>query len=308
MPSASSIPDQNLDRLKKHARGAYLGLAVGDALGATVEFMTPREIQAKHGTFDSIVGGGWLNLKRGQVTDDTEMTLALGRAILDAREVEGQSCAKAFSDWMATKPVDMGNTVRRGVVHWRQTGKAAVAENEHDGGNGAAMRCLPIALAGVFADADWRRQAHRTQGHVTHNNHQSDIASDAIIEIVRLGLVEEHSAPPLEPARALVDADKAFDWSKRRQENPSGYIVDTMKAVIQACQERSGFEAILIDVVNRGGDADTTGAIAGMIAGATFGEDGIPDRWLIRLDPEVAKACRDQADALIDLARSRVTG
>ncbi len=73
-------PGSLLDR----ALGAYLGLAIGDALGATVEFMTPREIVAKHGVHRQMIGGGWLKLAPGQVTDDTTMSLALGKAILDA--------------------------------------------------------------------------------------------------------------------------------------------------------------------------------------------------------------------------------
>jgi ADP-ribosyl-[dinitrogen reductase] hydrolase len=77
------VAPENLDAVRDRARAAYLGLALGDALGATVEFMTPREIAAFHGTHKDILGGGWLHLKPGRVTDDTEMSLALGRAILD---------------------------------------------------------------------------------------------------------------------------------------------------------------------------------------------------------------------------------
>ena len=71
---------QAADALADRALGAYLGLALGDALGATVEFMTPREIAAAHGVHRRIVGAGWLKLAPGQVTDDTTMSLALGRA------------------------------------------------------------------------------------------------------------------------------------------------------------------------------------------------------------------------------------
>ena len=79
------------------AAAAYLGLAIGDALGATVEFMTPREIVAQYGRHDSIRGGGWLRLKSGQVTDDTTMALALGRSILDHGEVCAEAAAAALS-------------------------------------------------------------------------------------------------------------------------------------------------------------------------------------------------------------------
>jgi ADP-ribosyl-[dinitrogen reductase] hydrolase len=68
-----------------HALGAYLGLAIGDALGATVEFMRPREIAAQYGVHREMQGGGWLKLARGQVTDDTTMSLALGDALLRGR-------------------------------------------------------------------------------------------------------------------------------------------------------------------------------------------------------------------------------
>ncbi len=87
------------------ARAAYLGLAIGDALGATVEFLTPREIRARYGVHRDIVGGGWLNLPAGQVTDDTTMALALGEAILGADgEVRGEDCARAFDAWMRARP------------------------------------------------------------------------------------------------------------------------------------------------------------------------------------------------------------
>lgn len=105
------------------AVAAYLGLAIGDALGATVEFMTPREIVAKYGVHDQLIGGGWLHLKPGQVTDDTTMALALGESILKQGRVDALAAAQAFDGWMRAKPVDIGNTVRRNLLQFRKTGK-----------------------------------------------------------------------------------------------------------------------------------------------------------------------------------------
>ena len=68
--------------LHDHALGAYLGFAIGDALGATVEFMRPREIALQYGVHRDIMGGGWLKLASGQVADDTTMSLALGNALM----------------------------------------------------------------------------------------------------------------------------------------------------------------------------------------------------------------------------------
>ncbi|MDP1636403.1 MAG: ADP-ribosylglycohydrolase family protein, partial [Gallionellaceae bacterium] len=91
------------------AIASYLGLAIGDALGATVEFMTPREIAAQYGVHDKMIGGGWLHLKPGQVTDDTTMALALGESILAQGRVDALAAAQAFDAWMRAKPVDIGN-------------------------------------------------------------------------------------------------------------------------------------------------------------------------------------------------------
>jgi ADP-ribosyl-[dinitrogen reductase] hydrolase len=85
-------------------------------------------------------------------------------------------------------------------------------------------------------------------------------------------------------------------------ENPGGYLVDTLKAVFQALFATDSFEGALIDVVNRGGDADTTGAILGMIAGALYGPESIPPRWLKALEPGAAAACRAQAQGLLRMA------
>lgn len=86
-------------------------------------------------------------MKAGQVTDDTTMSLALGEAILAKRAVDAQAAAEAFDAWMRAKPVDIGNTVRRNLIQFRKTGNPEAPASEHDAGNGAAMRVLPIALA-----------------------------------------------------------------------------------------------------------------------------------------------------------------
>jgi ADP-ribosyl-[dinitrogen reductase] hydrolase len=283
------------------AVGAYLGLAVGDALGATVEFMTPREIQARHGVHKDIAGGGWLNLKPGQVTDDTEMSLALGSSILENGGLSARAAAKAFSDWMASKPVDMGHTVRRGVARFRRTGETEVPESETDGGNGACMRTLPVALAGLGAPPADVDEAVKLQAHITHNNPLSDAGTSCVVRMVQAAIFGVAKVGRLRPhADTLARKRAAFAFDGRREENPSGFIVHTLRAVFQAMFAHDDFEAIMIDVVNRGGDADTTGAIAGMIVGAVYGPDEIPVRWLAALDPQVFRACEEQAIGLIE--------
>lgn len=288
--------------LYARARGAYLGLAVGDALGVSVEFMTPREIQHAYGELRDICGGGWLRLRSGLVSDDTTMSLALGRSMLAEGGVSAPAVAEAFSAWMRAKPVDIGDTVRRGISHYRISGETTVPFNPHCAGNGAAMRCLPVAL-GTLGDApDQIERAAMIQAHVTHNSGLSDQGTLYTVRMVQAGLAGAGLAGLEDLAEELVAVERAFEFRGRRHiENPSGFIVETLQAVLQALTTRPGFEGAMIDVVNRGGDADTTGAILGMIAGALYGENAIPQRWINALDKDIARQCTEQAEALIDL-------
>lgn len=291
--------------LEERAIGAYLGLAVGDALGATTEFLTPREIQEQYGTHRMIRGGGWLRLRPGQVTDDTEMSLALGQSILGSQGVEAESVAQAFSDWMRSKPVDIGNTVRRGILHFRSSGQACVEENEYDAGNGACMRSLPIALYYCNASTEAMIHASRIQSHVTHNNIVADAGTETVLQMLVSALKGGQKESLRSYTDDLIERHNAYRFDKRRVTNPSGWIIETLQAVFQSFFHHDGFEDILVDVVNRGGDADTTGAIAGMLAGAFYGPEGIPVPWLKALNSRVRQDCEAQAIQLITMAVSR---
>lgn len=292
--------------LQSRARGAYLGLAVGDALGATVEFMTAREIAAELGGHKEITGGGWLRLKPGEVTDDTTMSLALGDAIIEQGQVEAEAVADAFNCWLRGKPVDVGNTVRKGIVNYRLTGETEAPENFYDAGNGACMRSIPIALATYGLDREEINSASRTQAHVTHNNEISDMGCACVIEMVQAAL-DNHSKSQMimGPIQKLIATNPEYAFRGRHRDNPSAYIVETLQAVFQAFFNTNNFEECLIDVINRGGDADTTGAIAGMLAGSLYGVESIPKRWLNALNPDIKKQCEHQADAIMLLALSQ---
>ncbi len=311
MPAAAadravSLTPQLLDR----AIGAYLGLALGDALGATVEFMTPREIAAQYKVHDTLRGGGWLRLKPGQVTDDTTMALALGESILKSGRVDDLAAAQAFDAWMRARPVDIGNTVRRGLLHFRTTGIPEVAPSEHDAGNGAAMRVLPAALATLGQDEARVRAACRAQAHVTHNNPLSDAATECLALMVQDALLGADRQTLLQTRVVpLIAAYPEFEFRGAVSHgNPGGYIVETLQAVFQAFFHADGFKACLVDVVNRGGDADTTGAIAGMLAGALWGQAALPVNWRDALDPRMRQACTAQAVALVELGAGALLG
>lgn len=288
------------EQLLGRARAAYLGLAIGDALGATVEFMTPTEIHHSYGIHDTIRGGGWLRLPVGQVTDDTTMSLALGRAIIESQGFDVVAIARAFDNWMRNKPVDIGHTVRRGLMHFRRTGQPFVAENEMDGGNGACMRCLPVALATYGCDAEWISEANRRQAHVTHNTQLSDAACECVITMVQMGMKGcSKEALLAGPVATLITHHPQFSYQQNHRANPTGFVLETLQAVFQAFFETESFEECLVNVINRGGDADTTGAIAGMIAGAFYGLDQLPHKWCSKMNKSVVTECESQAVALM---------
>jgi ADP-ribosyl-[dinitrogen reductase] hydrolase len=283
------------------AIAAYLGLAIGDALGATVEFMTPREIALQYVVHDTIRGGGWLRLKAGNVTDDTTMALALGTSILKHGHVDALAVAQSFDQWMREKPVDIGNTVRRNLLQFRISGDPEAPYSAHDAGNGAAMRLLPVALATLGFSEEKIRLASRAQAHVTHHNALSDAACETLIFMLHDALRGKDKNHLLHHhAQTLVAKHPEFRFRGIKTiGNPSGYIVDTIQAVFQSFFDTDSFESCLINIVNRGGDADTTGAIAGMLAGALYGLEAIPPAWRNTLNREISAACIEQAKSLI---------
>jgi ADP-ribosyl-[dinitrogen reductase] hydrolase len=286
--------------LEDRALGAYLGLAVGDALGATVEFLTKSEIAAKYGTHCRMIGGGWLKLKPGQVTDDTQMAVHLGRAILAARGWDLKGVCDRFTEWLKSKPVDVGNTCRRGIRRYMTDGSLSTPFHEGDAGNGAAMRNLPVVIATAH-DSETCARWTIEQCHITHNHPLSDGATLCLARIVHSLFAGGGIRGARAEANALIDAHKAFKFDLYRG-MASAYIVDTMQTVLHYYFRTDSFRTCVIDVVNQGGDADTTGAIAGMLAGATYGIGGIPTGWLKKLDPALKAEIEAQVPALLSIA------
>ncbi|MBI5588030.1 MAG: ADP-ribosyl-[dinitrogen reductase] hydrolase [Deltaproteobacteria bacterium] len=281
------------------AKAAYLGVAIGDALGATVEFMIPNEIKSAYGVHKEIIGGGWLKLKAGRVTDDTEMSLALGEALLSKGAMDAHTVATSFLDWMRSKPVDIGGTVRRGLVRFSLTGETVAEPSERSAGNGAAMRNLPVIIA-TLGDNQRLMEWTSIQGRITHNNEESDRGSYIIGLLTSLSILMGGEAPLHATARRLMEETPAFDYTRFKPIDTDGYIVHTVRTVLHSFFSTGDFEACIVKTVNYGGDADTNGAIAGMLAGAFYGVESIPGRWLRRLDPNVKEAVERQVDILLE--------
>jgi len=300
------MAEANAADVLDRALGAYLGLALGDALGATVEFMTPREIRLRYGVHRQIIGGGWLKLSAGHVTDDTTMSLALGDALLQGARTgrlhDTTLIADAFVAWWRGKPVDCGNTCRRGIQRYLRDHSLAGPPSEADGGNGALMRNLPAALATLGDDAAFERVS-LAQARITHHHALSDAAVLGLGHVLR-GLLAGEAA---EASSARIDALVARWPAFRFMPYPgraSGYVVDTVQTVLHCHTQHSTFEEAVVAAVNQGDDADTTGALVGMLAGARWGAAALPRHWLGRLQPAVAQAITTQTHALLALSAS----
>jgi ADP-ribosyl-[dinitrogen reductase] hydrolase len=289
--------------LLDRALGAYLGLAIGDALGATVEFLTAAEIRKDYGVHTRMIGGGWLKLKPGQVTDDTELALAVGRAMVATGGWDATAACQQFAAWLKGVPVDVGNTTRRGIRRFIVEGSTQAMFHEGDAGNGACVRNLPVALASLD-NPD--RLAAWTQGqcHITHNHPLSDAAAIALGRMTQRLIAGGGVIAAREEAKVLVEAHPQFRFERFRGP-ASGYIVDTVCTVLQRYFLTDSVRTCLIETVNLGGDADSTGALAGMLAGATYGAATIPKAWRDRLDPAVTAEIRAQVPALLRIAGVR---
>lgn len=268
--------------------GSLLGFAIGDAMGATTEFMSQGEIHRKYGEVKDIIGGGWLNLKPGEVTDDTQMMTIVAKARMKNVELFTQSCCSGFVDWLSKGPKDVGGACRAAILQggrkspdeWmRLSMERQEAHQRLDLGNGAVMRALFLALNNEPSLA-----VH--QGRLTHNNPTSDMYIRDYCYAVHMAL----STP------TMWDGDKGH----LRLMEPTGHVKNSVNNAIFWSFNALNFREAILGPVNHGGDADTIAALTGGIAGAHFGANHIPKKWIDALDHRTVKDLQDMADWLME--------
>ena len=293
-----SVQTPGRKQIVEKAKGAFVGLAIGDALGATVEFMTSGEIKSQYGVHKQIIGKGWLYLKAGQVTDDTEMSICIARAIQDSKCWDLHAVAQEFADWVTGRPVDVGSTCARGIRNFILHQTLEVPPSRWSAGNGALMRMLPVAL---YTLGDEERLARYVveQAHLTHNNPLSDAACIFFGRLVHDALMGAQIGELLSRTKDFVNEHPNFCFRPYPGKS-SAFVVETVQTVFHYLFSTDTFEQCLIGTVNQGGDADTTGALAGMLAGALYGVEGIPKRWVKRLAPDVYSQVDMFAQYLVD--------
>ena len=170
-------------------------------------------------------------------------------------------------------------------------------------GNGALMRNLPVVIATIGDDEAFETVSIE-QAHITHHHPLSDAAVLGIGHLLRAIL----NGAGNETVEQMT-ADWIVQWPKFRYKpyprRASAYVVDTVQTVLHAFHSHDTFEKSVVDAVNRGEDADTTGALVGMLAGARCGARALPSRWLQKVDRTIVRAITDQTSALLALALDR---
>ena len=293
-------------RLADRYRGCLLGLACGDALGGPVEFDSRATVQDRfpNGVRD-FVGGGWLHLAPGEITDDTQMTLAIAESFARGGPLDMDDVAARFLAWYRSQPKDIGNTTRAALrnleqgVRWHEAGERVLRESPHAAGNGSVMRCAPVALRFRTDPATLARASIDT-ARVTHADRRCTAAAVAVNQAIAFLLDGGELAGVAEAAIAGISDDETRDAIAGTADRPEGeiksggYVLDTTAAAFWALANHDSLEETIVAAVGLGHDTDTTGAVAGALAGAHYGASAIPGRWLTLLQP------RDRLLALAD--------
>ena len=287
--------------LEQRYQGCLLGLAVGDAVGTTVEFKPP-------GTFplvEDMVGGGPFGLNPGEWTDDTSMALCLADSLLTCKGFDARDQMDRYVRWWKEgylssngRCFDIGGTVSQALRRYQQTGNPLSGYMDpHSAGNGSLMRLAPIPLffaADVEQAIHWSAQSSKTTHGVVECLDACRYFGGLIVGALRGVAKEELLSEGYSPAHGLWDRSPLCPaihaialGSFKRKEPPlikgTGYVADSLEAALWAFHNSTDFKDGCLLAVNLGNDADTTAAIYGQIAGAVYGVEGIPAPWRQRL-------------------------
>ncbi|HYF95519.1 MAG TPA: ADP-ribosylglycohydrolase family protein [Symbiobacteriaceae bacterium] len=288
--------------------GALLGLACGDALGVTLEFLTRAEVRRNHPDgHREITGGGPFRFSPGECSDDTAMAMAVARGIIEAPDRPVEAVGRHFQAWYGSNPPDVGSTCRLALETHRKTGSWAATSTEvarqlgpRTAGNGALMRTLPAALA-YGADTAQAIQIAR----MTHPHPDSDAAVTAYHTMVNslvggAAKAQAHAAA-VQVAGHLADRIHGISAAAETDIQATGYVVDTLQAAMWAFMTTETLEDCIVRAVNLGDDADTAGAVAGGLAGAYYGAGAVPRRWSMAL--KIRTELEEAAEQLFVLSR-----
>ncbi len=263
---------------KDQAIGSFIGLAVGDALGTTLEFhKNPSPDRSTWHT--EMTGGGAFGVPAGGWTDDTSMALALAESLYAFGYFKAEEVADNFVAWWlegqfswANKCIDIGNATREALNRQLQRqsgGNAYLGSTSHtDSGNGGIMRLAPTVLIN-HRNLSKAIEDSINQSRITHASEECCLYANLLARVLYAG------DPFIDEVSDYVLSDDSV-WQELKT---WGYVKHTFHAAMWAARNSSSFEECVLLAVNLKGDADTMGAVAGQIAGAMYGYEAIPERW-----------------------------
>ncbi|MBW4791182.1 ADP-ribosylglycohydrolase family protein [Pseudomonas tolaasii] len=300
--------------LSDRYRGCLLGLACGDAVGTTVEFM-PR---GSFAPVTGMAGGGPFGLKAGQWTDDTSMALCLAESLLEMGGFDAADQMNRYVRWWQSGYLsstgtcfDIGMTVREALASYQESGDPfAGSADRHTAGNGSMMRVAPVVLFG-FPDT---LRTDRLVADSSRTTHGAQEAIECCLVLGRalanaLGGVPKSQVTKVEihaltEAKVIAIAHGSFHEKSRTDIAGSGYAVASLEAAFWCFAHTDNFADAVLMAANLGDDADTTAAIVGQLAGAHYGVGGIPAQWLKKLWKE--NLIQAMADDLLRVAGGNI--
>jgi ADP-ribosyl-[dinitrogen reductase] hydrolase len=248
--------------------GMFIGMAIGDALGAPLEFIPTQDIKKLH---TEMTGGGVHETSAGEWTDDTAMGVAIAEAYVQQGGFCPATIAKHFRQWKASGKYgtrnyvfDIGNTCSSSIHRLTQQQPYAGSTDDNASGNGSIMRMAPIVLANHSNAANCVGQSVAV-ALMTHGN-------AATINYITAFATELYAGDRLLDFKQLSN----YDCEDRRGK---GSIMHAYTQAWRSVITTESFEDALIHAVNKGHDADTVGAVTGMAAGRIYGYKNIPKRW-----------------------------
>lgn len=276
------------------AMGAWMGLAVGDAVGTTIEFRA----RDSYAPLTDMVGGGPFGLRPGEWTDDTSMAWALAASLAANPDFDAADLMARFVAWRDSgeygsngRCFDIGNTVGPALSSFVRSGDPfAGPTGEFTAGNGSLMRLSPVALWGQGRGEGEVRRVAREQSRTTHGAPACLDACEAFA-VMLLDAIDGRSRDDVlrDAGRTRAEGDVgailAGNWrgKERSAIRSSGYVGASLEATLWCVERTDDFRSAVLLAANLGEDADTTAAITGQLAGALYGMSDIPDAWLAKL-------------------------
>ena len=288
----------------ERAQGCLLGQLAGDSLGGLVEFRSVDWIRRAYpdGCRELTDGGTWNNLA-GQATDDSEMALMLARTLVRTGRYDRGAVLDAYIHWWAGA-FDHGGTLRMALAP-ASAGRtpedrlrlAAENANQSSQSNGSLMRISPLGIFGAGRPdraAEWAREDSRlTHPHLICQDCCAVYVAAIAVAIAGGDARACHQAALAEADRAGADPEVRAALQAAQLGPPADYVtqqgwvkIALHNAFYQVLHAASVEEGV-VDTVMRGGDTDTTAAIAGALLGAVHGRRQVPARWV-----EVLRQCR----------------